>query len=549
MPLRLSLATGLLLGISYPSGILPQWVGGWIVLLAYTPILLAYVSARSLPPRTWHLYLGMAVFHGIANWWVGSYQSETDPYLLASGIALMLGHPLFLMLPLVATGYVRRRLSPRAALYTFPCLIGAFEFLHGQTDASYPWLSVGYSLVDTPLVQFADVVGVYGLGALIAAVNVAFIVALTDARKRLSIVGVTSLLLACWIGYGVHTTSQFTPENVSNHAALHVAMVQGNDNPWDKWSRPSAQVERTKWLSQRALDSIRRTQPVDVIVWPETAIPYPIRHAQYSDEWNVLLRWTQDHSVALLTGLSDIYVYPSGLAPASARTSTTDPSLKYDLFNAAALIAPGSVAVHYKSCLTPFAERLPFAEYLAFAQSWFQWGVGISSWGKGATRKPLPLRLSNGLHQVGTIICIESIYPDMVRDVVRNGATVLCVITNDAWYNGTPGPRQHYTIARVRAIEQRRWLFRCALSGVTGVIAPNGTSVQELPEMSVGVLAGSVFSLDNHTVYARIGDVLPIFLCVLSLITLFYAGYTGARARVQRQQFPHDNSSSPSSTL
>lgn len=549
-PLLRSLATGLLLGVAYPSGILPTWLSGWLALVALVPLLSAICSDRTMLPKLIHLYLGMAVFHGIANWWVGSYQEQTDPFLLASGIALMIGHPFFLLLPWATLVYIRKRLSLSATLLSSPFVLTGFEWLHGQTDASYPWLSIGYSLIDTPLVQLADIVGVYGLGFFIATINAAVVAAIVWPSVRFRFVAAATLICTLWAVHGVLAAAAFDVDKQDQRQGrpLNVALMQSNDNPWDKWTSPVQQADRTRSFSDARLDSLQSLGAVDLVVWPETAIPFPIRHSEYATQWSDILQWTSRRSISLLSGLSDLYVYPRDSAPASARMSQADPSLRFDFFNAAGLISDAGFDVHYKTCLTPFAERLPFADQLVFAQSWFQWGVGISSWGKGASRTPLTLRRDSEEYKIGTIICIESIYPDMVRDLVRNGATMLCVITNDAWYNGTPGPRQHHHIARMRAIEQRRWLFRCALSGVTGIIAPDGTSVKELPEVTSGALVGNVYNVHTTSLYAKFGDVIPMLSSAFTLVAIGMAGYAGLTLRRKQPQLSTTSQSTPTST-
>jgi apolipoprotein N-acyltransferase len=309
-------------------------------------------------------------------------------------------------------------------------------------------------------------------------------------------------------------------------------MVQPNVDPWDKWSDTRAQVRVHKAL----VDSMRASgvQP-DLVIWSETAIPFMIREPEFQPEEIDLRTWVDTSRIALLTGFADRMIYPAGHAPASARTSRFDPAVRFDVFNSAMVVGKsrGEDVVHHKSMLTPFAERLPFADQLTFAMSWIQWGVGISSWGKGQTRMPLPVvRRTSGasdtVTRIGTIICIESIYPEVARDMVNNGADMLCVITNDAWYNGTWGPGQHFDIARMRAIEQRRTVLRCAMSGVTGVILPDGSTLEAreprsaLAPLTQGVAVGRVATSNVRTFYASVGDVIPplgLFLTILALIT------------------------------
>lgn len=496
------LLTGFLLVAAFsPSPV------GVLSLIAYVPLLLVLTTdavTMSTAKRRWALYLTFAVFHIGTNWWISSWQERTDPYLFASGLALCVFHPFFLMAPWAVVGAIARR-SRRFALVLAPIVVTAFEWAHGQTDASYPWLTTGYMVVGNDLAQLAEWVGVYGLTFMILCVNVAVSVAWMGWRRypRRSRVVATSITLFVGIWWTLgYTLREGASLAFRKGGGTSVALVQPDEDPWEKWSDPRIQVRRHISM----VDSVRASgKRVDLVVWSETAIPFPIRDARYSPEWESLRTWIDTSGISLLTGYSDFYVYPTGTAPPSARTSTLDLTTRFDAFNAAMLIEPGrsDIPVHRKTMLTPVAERLPFADQLTFAMSWFEWGVGISSWGKGAVREPLPSRHSP---QIGVIICIESIYPEVALDLVRNGANVLCVITNDAWYNGTPGPRQHYDIARMRAIEQRKTLLRCANSGVTGVILPNGASAAEIPALEPGVLTLPVYTNEERTVFSRIGN-------------------------------------------
>lgn len=463
-------------------------------------------------------YVCWFVYHALTNWWVGSWQEQTDPYLLASGIALALGHPFFLSLPWYCLVYVRKKTSAHVTLLVAPFVITACEWLHGQTDASYPWLSFGYALIDTPLAQSAELVGVYGLGFAICYVNTCIAALVADMASKRRALFAVAVILVPMIVFGV-----FTDRDVERMPPIRVGLVQTNENPWDKWTDPRVQVQRHRDMSEKAIEE---DPSIDLLVWPETAIPFAILTGPNVSDLEQLRRWIDTSNVHLLTGFSDLVVYddPSTVPP-SAQRSRIDPAVRYDSFNAAMILSPDTTAIpiHRKSCLTPFAERLPFADQLTFAMSWFEWGVGISSWGKGRSRNPLPLRLRTGQDvNIGAVICIESIYPEMVSDVVENGANVICVITNDAWYNGTPGPEQHFAIARMRAIEQRRPVVRCGLSGVTGVIDERGSEIGRIAPMKAGVFVGDVSPTRTRTFYSRVGDVLPIACCVLSLAVLVW---------------------------
>lgn len=521
-------ASGLLAGAAYCHASL--LVPAEVMLIAWVPLLWALfelddanTARRSvlLP-----LYVAFFLFHGICNWWISSWQEQTDPYLMASGIAVWLGHPFFLILPWAVLRWISTKLSRLSVLVLVPIITTTFEWLHGQTDLSYPWLSLGYSLVDLPLAQVADVIGVYGLTFLIMTVNVLSFWALQRRHDGNGIglpVALTLVLCAVWTACGFAQRADGLRSQPARKLA--VAIVQPNINPWDKWSAPSEQLAIHRQITDSLFAAGKWS---NLVVWSETAIPYVIRNYRYLGDWVGIRTWLDTSGFSLLTGFADMMVYENGSAPASARSLIVDPSVKYDHFNAAMLLNSGESGpvVHRKTMLTPFAERLPFADQLSFAMQWFEWGVGISSWGKG--RERLPMEVRNGCEvkaTIGPVICIESIYPDVARDMVNNGADVLAVITNDAWYNGTWGPRQHYDIARMRAIEMRRSVIRCANSGVSGIIDQSGHSILELPEMRRTAAVGTVRLSREKTFYARHGDWLPIICAAVTLLAVLFARF------------------------
>ena len=547
-----ALLSGMLLGASFPPSPF-----GILSLAAYVPLIISLIRYGKSWSR-WKtiavLYITFFIYHLSSNWWISSWQEQTDPYLFASGIVLDLFHPFFLMLPWVVLASIRKRLGVRWMMMTIPLAMAGFEWLHGQTDASYPWLTSGYMLVYSPLGQVAELVGVYGLTFLIGVVNVlvAQVVQAQSAgvtqsvapRSRRNAMITVIAFVAVWAGLGAWLQAQASnsynaeKSSTNSNRDLRVSLIQPNENPWDKWSAPESQLQHHMSVVDTARKQLRISP--DVCVWSETAIPFMILQPEHAADRAMLQNWIDTSGIALLTGFADLSVYAIGTAPPSARRSRIDSNVYYDVFNAAMLMSPHSqnIPIHRKSMLTPFAERFPFADQLTFAMTWVQWGVGISSWGKGQTRVPIPVvKNRDTLAKIGVIICIESIYPEMVRDVVANGADVLCVITNDAWYNGTTGPGQHFDIARMRAIEQRRVVLRCANSGVTGAIAPDGSTLAQIPVMQQGACNLTVRTSSLRTVYGRIGDVIPPLGLLLSLILFFTARFP---ALIRKMPFyPH----------
>lgn len=527
-PFLLAALSGILLGVSYPPFPL-----GPLVFVALLPAIYVFGVSGSLNASFFRLFTSawlLGLFqHGISNWWISSFQEKTDPYLFWSGIVLDILHPVFLALPWITLGMLRRRYSARAVLWLVPFVFCCFEWLHGQSDASYPWLSVGYDLIMSGIwAQLADVVGIYGLGFLIAVTNVLVLSVMlrhSEGRPVKIIYGALAVLHITWLSYGIYSYSLDYSYPTS---PVTVGIVQPNMDPWDKWSDASQQVV----LHQGLVDSFRLAGgSADLYIWSETAIPFPIRLPAFYNSWLALMQWV-DTTGPLLTGYADYYFYPASSHPPSARVTDELSPRYYDAFNAAMVLWPGAadsdIPVHRKGRLTPFAERLPFADQLTFAMNWFEWGVGISAWGKGQVFYPLLLPVPDTTH-IGVIVCIESIYPEVCSKLSNNGAQFLTVITNDAWYNGTWGPRQHHLIAAMRAIETRRWVARCANSGISGVIDAAGITREELPAMSSGILAAEVARRTNTTFYAQYGDLAGIVSALVTLALAILAPFVTVR--------------------
>jgi len=149
-----------------------------------------------------------------------------------------------------------------------------------------------------------------------------------------------------------------------------------------------------------------------------------------------------------------------------------------------------------------------------------QWGVGISSWSVGEKLEPMVLLKDNDSVKIGTIICIESIHPAHIRELVNKGTNVLVVITNDSWYDGSYGPYQHNIMSIARAIEHRRYLARCANSGISCFISPTGKIISQAPQYHKAGVSFPVPLIDANelTIYARFGDVLPLLCLIVCVI-------------------------------
>ncbi len=190
----------------------------------------------------------------------------------------------------------------------------------------------------------------------------------------------------------------------------------------------------------------------------------------------------------------------------------------YRIYNSAALFLPerGYVARYDKIHLVPFGEFTPYANLLSFASGLTQ---QVGTFDRGSSREPLA---AEG-HRYGVFLCYESIFGDEVRQFARDGAEVLTNLSDDGWFGDTSAPFQHINMARMRAIENHRWLLRDTNDGITASIDPNGRVVERMERHRRGAVAVHFDYLHDTTFYARYGDVFAFVCGGIGLLMLVYA--------------------------
>lgn len=535
--IALATLTGVLLALSFPP--LPFFL---LAFVAFIPIFLVF-SYDEVKHRFLLIYIAFFLYHAGTNWWISSWQENTDPYLFFSGITLALAHPFFFMIPFAVLFHLKNKIGYNKALLMFPFIWMTFEWLHSLGDFSYPWLTIGNTQVFNKYwIQFIDVTGIWGASLLIVVINVAIFFIMMEIRKnnkkisldyiknnttiKLSLSFIAFLIIFPVI-YSIDRILEFSHKDLmKEEEKIIISMVQPNIDPWSKWDGNAIdQVLLYKSIQDSILNKVEN---VDVSIWSETAIPYISLDFNAHGKFDLLQNWVNSRDISLLTGFSEFYFYKDGeKMQQPIKSIELDTIRHYITFNSALLLNPypnvsQKPQIYRKSKLTPFAERFPYADQLSFAQEWIKWGVGISAWGKGSGAGVLDIIKDKDTTKIGTIICIESIYPKFCTGFVKDGAEILSVITNDAWYNYTVGPRQHYLIAALRAIENRRYIARNANSGITGFISPIGESILEAkPYQKTGIVM-AVPKNSFMTFYVKFGDWLPLMSLLFIIFGIIF---------------------------
>lgn len=356
-------------------------------------------------------------------------------------------------------GYILKRLEGKFS----PILLGLYagiawgglELIRGHALTGFSWLSIASAFGPWPrLIQGASIVGMYGLGAVFVSFGV-WLLAVQGRRPRI----VAGILFLCFSAHGLFFS--LGPSMLTYDKPFKIGIVQGNVDQSLKWDEAykSETVLRYIRLSKEIAEKAEaENKKLDLIVWPETAMPF---YVQKPGIFRAMVsQAAKDLDVAIITG-SPAYSYKPG-------------SEVYDMHNRAWLFnAQGEVADYYdKQHLVPFGEYVPYRFIFFFVDKLVE-GTGEFVPGRHA----LPLKIGSekdGGLAPGMLICYESIFPEMAQKAVENGANVLVNISNDAWFGRTAAPMQHLHVTALRAVEQRRPIVRATNTGISAFISSTG---------------------------------------------------------------------------
>jgi apolipoprotein N-acyltransferase len=368
----------------------------------------------------------------------------------------------------------------------------------------FPWALLGYSQVQVlPVAQIASLVGVYGLSGLLALTATGAAVTIAGrGRSRWIAPASIAVLLAAIVVWG--SARIRSDKLMTDGEPIRVAVLQGNVAQDEKWN-PANRAE----ITDRYLTMTRQAlaQGARFIMWPESATPLPLEQDIVGGA--AIRRLAVESQATLLVGSDQIEPIKTA-GPSEKETS------RY--YNAAFLLKPdGKVgAVYRKMHLVPFGEYVPLQSVLFFAGPIIGAVAEFSSFTPGT----MPVLLPIGEHRASTAICYEVIYPNLIRQFVRDGSELLTTITNDAWYGTSSAAYQHWDQAAMRAIEEGRFLARAANTGISGFVDPYGRVIQKTALFEQAVVVQDVRFLHGRTVYNRFGDLVAWLSLAVTAVAL-----------------------------
>lgn len=486
----------------------------WIIFIPIFYILLSESNKTAIFIR---LYLWLVLIHLFIVYWISLST-------IGGGVLTTLFNALFMTTPVVIYLLMAHDLqSDIIKLSIFSLLWIAFEYFLSQWELAFPWLILGNSqYLFSYVMQWASIGGAWILTFLILIINLLGFIVLRNYFKTNMIYRRQFLILFIFIAFVFSLGFYLKNESLHIISEATIGIVQPNIDPWNKWEQEKEVDNFDQLIKQSQLLCNTEPKP-DIIVWPETAVPFYLMNNGSSVFYDNLVRFSITNQLAIATGFPNIVLYnDSTEAPPSARYSEWRYKY-YQHFNSSLLIDRNLTPTAYnKINLVPFAERVPWIDlYPKFKDTRFNL-AGLGGWGKG--KDTINFQLKEKPNMIfPTAICFESAFPDLIKIFTEKGATFISIITNDGWWGTSGGYQQHFQFSRLRAIENRRWVVRSANNGLSGFINPFGDVVSRSEFWTKTEMKDNIQLISDISFFVRFGNWLPYFAFILAVVLTIYS--------------------------
>lgn len=500
----LSVLSGLLFAISWPMHGLPS-----LLFIAFVPLLIIedhfyvrknHTSVFLIIP---FVFLAFFIWNLLTTWWI------VHSTMVGASVAIVL-NSIVMTFWFVLFHYTRRSLiKPSQGYLSLIFYWITFEFIHHHWDLNWPWLSLGNGFSAYPTwIQWYEYTGIFGGSVWVLAVNIIIFLAYMSLRKQFSarrmvlrsVLVFSMILIPILISQIIYKAWE-----EKTGKPVDIVVVQPNIDPYTEQYElhPLEVVDRNWNLALQKMDS-----NVDFVVSPESAIQEHVWLHQLNQSKsiqrfrNYLQEFPQAH---IIIGMSLRKMFWPGETPSSTARKFRDADLYYEAYNTAIIIDTSETfQLYHKSKLTPGVEQMPLSRHFKFIEN-LAIDLGGTVGSLGVNPERTPFNAKEGL-KIATAICYESAYGEFMTGFVKNGADLIFIITNDGWWEDTPGHRQHLLFSSVRAIENRRAIARSANTGISCFINKRGDIMQATNYWEPDVIRQVLYTGEGQTFYVRFGD-------------------------------------------
>jgi apolipoprotein N-acyltransferase len=505
----LALLSGLLLAFAWPEiGIFP------VLFFAFVPLLmLEDEMQKSAHPKKgrvvfWCAFLAFFIFNAITTYWV--YHAT-----LFGAIAAFLVNATLMATAFYIFHKIKANTRDRLGYVALLVVWVSMEYLHLNWELSWPWLTLGNGFASVPdVVQWYEYTGVLGGTIWVLLMNVLLF--------RLSKIKTTkAMFLPLAVMIIPLLSSFFLIPDEEGDAKLKVLIVQPNIDPYTDKFTVGYEQQLSNFI---ALAKTELTQETEFLIGPETALLEGIWENKIEATYSVrAFRELQKElpNLNILVGASTYKMFGHGESKTATARQIRKERIFYDAYNSAIFIPDsGLVQVYHKTKLVPGVEKMPYPSVLDKLAA-LAVDLGGISGSLGSDNKKHHFMIHDKI--ITPLICYESIYGDLQK----GNTNLIAIITNDGWWKNTAGYKQHFTYARLRAVEQRKTIIRSANTGISGVINAKG-EVLESTNWDEDICIAADVELNNETTfYSVFGDYigrLSVFVAFMLMITSFVKG-------------------------
>ena len=457
----------------------------------------------------WSFFFYIVIYHWFWYLWPMDFLGVEKPLALVItlfcwiGLSLLQAVGTAFVAPLFCLAYKKGGLL--MAPFIFASAWTVLEYMQSLTWMGVPWARLALSQTVFPAaVQTASLLGSLFIGFIIALVN-GFIAVATlyfvsegeSSRAALRFVAVALAVVMLNLGYGFLAMAV---HNEKKGEEVTVTVVQGNISSNDKWADQSnANALKVYTTLTLAADAKKHA---DIVVWPETVITTYVKTSPFYR--NDIVKLAKETGSIIFVGALDSLDVSEDIT---------------NEYNAVIAFFPdGTIedSSYKKQHLVPFGEYMPMRDILTVVLPFMtELNMLEDDLSAGTHSEVLETKFGN----IGRLICFDSIYPDLARKSVSDGAQYILLSTNDSWYRDSASAYQHNSHAVLRAVENRRYVVRAASTGISAIISSDGEITDMLDPLTKGYITASIHRNTQRTLYSYVGDII-VLLCVLFIAFL-----------------------------
>ncbi|MBA4239356.1 MAG: apolipoprotein N-acyltransferase [Sphingobacteriaceae bacterium] len=462
------------------------------------------------------VYLSFFIWNICVTWWI---------YYASFGGAAMaiICNPIFMCVAFMVWYNLKQRINKPWAIWLFIPIWLGYEYGHTLWDLTWSWLIIGNAFAfNHNWIQWYEFTGTSGGSLWVLIVNILIYKLIKNKSYSIPSIlkPVGALLIPIALSYIILSVSTSQQNSSGTNKTV---VVQPNIDPYnDKFnSAPADQLRNLMLQINGKLDST-----VDFLVLPETFLTESFIEGRENESYS--LHFLMDSiikkypNITIVTGATTYNIFSPNDTPSSTARKDGNSGDYYDVFNTGLQFNNEGISYYHKSKLVPGVERMPFPTLFKPLES-LAIDLGGTMGSLGVQDERTVFFSHNKKIGIAPVICYESAYSDYVADYIENGANLIFIITNDGWWENTPGHRQHLAYSRLRAIETRREIARCANTGISCFVTPYGDIEQATTYWEPAVISKNMTPNDKKTLFVKFGDIISYSSAFLAILLFIWS--------------------------